>query len=104
MYACRHEYATKAVDFLARRVRLAFLNIHATQDALPKVVALMGDELDWSKERRQEEIAEAMTFLESMGAKPEGLVQEKKNDNVATSDADKEAVLTTPVDRAGGGW
>ena len=51
-YAVR-EYACSAVDVLARRTRLAFLNVHAAQEALPRIVELMAGELDWSKQRQK---------------------------------------------------
>ncbi|KIM23464.1 hypothetical protein M408DRAFT_11495 [Serendipita vermifera MAFF 305830] len=56
-----------AIDFLARRSRLTFLNSNAALDALPRVVEIMGDELGWSKARRNKEIRDAEIFMESMG-------------------------------------
>ena len=56
-----------AIDFLARRSRLTFLNSHAALDALPRVVEIMGDELGWSKRRKNKEIRDAEIFMESMG-------------------------------------
>ena len=47
------EYACTAVDVLARRTRLAFLNVQTAQDALPRVVDIMAKELDWSKARKE---------------------------------------------------
>lgn len=66
-YAVRHEYAQTAVDVLARRTRLAFLNVQAALEALPSVIDIMGEELKWSKERREHEWGETVTFLASMG-------------------------------------
>ena len=51
-YAVR-EYACRAIDVLARRTRLAFTNVHAAKEALPRIVEIMGQELDWSEERKQ---------------------------------------------------
>jgi glycerol-3-phosphate dehydrogenase len=62
-----NEYAETAIDFLARRSRLTFLNSNAALDALPRVVEIMGDELGWSKSRRNKEIRDAEIFMESMG-------------------------------------
>lgn len=42
------EYACTAVDVIARRLRLAFLNTYAAYEALDKVVDIMGKELNWS--------------------------------------------------------
>lgn len=66
-YAIRHEYASTAVDVLARRTRLAFLNAQATLEALPKVIDLMSEELNWSKIRKEKEWKDSLAFLGSMG-------------------------------------
>ena len=69
-YAARMEYAAKAVDFIARRARMAFLDTEATIEALPRVIDIMGEELDWSETRRQSEFEETINFLASMGVDP----------------------------------
>ncbi|KAF4982541.1 hypothetical protein FZEAL_1851 [Fusarium zealandicum] len=66
-YAVRHEYAQTAVDVLARRTRLAFLNAQAALEALPKVVDIMAEELKWDQKRQDLEWKESVAFLESMG-------------------------------------
>ena len=66
-YAVRHEYAQTAVDVVARRTRLAFLNSQATLEALPKVIDLMAEELKWDSKRKAREWDETVKFLESMG-------------------------------------
>jgi glycerol-3-phosphate dehydrogenase len=66
-YAVREEYACTAVDVLARRTRLAFLNAHAALDALSKVVEIMAQELNWDQGRQEKEIQDAKEFLNSMG-------------------------------------
>lgn len=38
-----------AIDMIARRLRLAFLNVQAAQEALPEIVDIMGEELQWSE-------------------------------------------------------
>ncbi|CAL8104799.1 unnamed protein product [Calicophoron daubneyi] len=63
-WACR-EYACHAVDFLARRTRLAYLNAIAAQEALPHIVDLMGAELGWDKTRKKKELEEAREYLGS---------------------------------------
>lgn len=68
-YAIRNEYAVSAIDVLARRTRLSFLNARAALDALPRVVEIMADELQWSYAERQRQIANTVKFLESMGLK-----------------------------------
>lgn len=42
------EYACTAVDVIARRLRLAFLNTYAAYEVLDKVVDIMSEELKWS--------------------------------------------------------
>ena len=51
-YACR-EYAATAVDIIARRLRLAFLNAQAAEEALPTIVTIMADELKWSEKEKK---------------------------------------------------
>ena len=66
-YAVRHEYAQTAVDVLARRTRLAFLNAQAALEALPGVIDLMTEELGWDKRRQEREWTDSVAFLASMG-------------------------------------
>lgn len=66
-YAVRHEYAQSAVDVIARRTRLAFLNAQAALEALPRVIDLMGEELKWTQTRKAAEWKDAVGFLASMG-------------------------------------
>ena len=66
-YAVRHEYAQTAVDVLARRTRLAFLNAQAALEALPMVIDLMAEELKWGKARKEREWKDTVAFLASMG-------------------------------------
>ncbi|KAK5267388.1 mitochondrial glycerol-3-phosphate dehydrogenase [Exophiala xenobiotica] len=73
-YAVRSEYAQTAVDVLARRTRLSFLNAQAALHALPKVIDIMGDELKWSEQRKEAEWKDSVTFLASMGL-PTDLLQ-----------------------------
>ncbi|KZW03354.1 DAO-domain-containing protein [Exidia glandulosa HHB12029] len=77
-YAVRNEYAQTAVDFLARRSRLAFLNAQAALDALPRVIDIMGDELKWSRSRRKAEVERTKAFLESMGLAKEVSAQRRE--------------------------
>jgi len=66
-YAVRHEYAQTAVDVLARRTRLAFLNAQAALEALPRVIDLMAEELGWGRARMEREWRDSVMFLASMG-------------------------------------
>ncbi|GFF26181.1 glycerol-3-phosphate dehydrogenase, mitochondrial [Aspergillus udagawae] len=66
-YAVRHEYAQTAVDVIARRTRLAFLNAEAALEALPGIIDLMGAELNWDDKRKEVEWKDSLSFLSSMG-------------------------------------
>jgi glycerol-3-phosphate dehydrogenase len=66
-YAVRHEYAQTAVDVIARRTRLAFLNAEAALEALPSVIDLMAEELNWSSHRKDTEWKDSVKYLSSMG-------------------------------------
>ena len=70
-YAVRHEYALTAIDVLARRTRLSFLNARAALDALPRVVDIMADEFGWSYKERKNQISKGVQFLGSMGLPPD---------------------------------
>ena len=47
----KREYAATAVDILARRLRLSFLNVQAAEEALPRVIEIMSQELGWTEVR-----------------------------------------------------
>lgn len=65
-YAVQHEYAVHAVDVLARRTRLAFLDNFAARSALSRVVSLMAKELSWSEKEMTAETDRAVLFLDTM--------------------------------------
>ena len=67
LYAARHEYACTAVDVLARRTRLAFVDAQAALAALPRVIEIMSKELGWNRARQRAEYARGVQFLGSMG-------------------------------------
>ncbi|KAI9729929.1 MAG: mitochondrial glycerol-3-phosphate dehydrogenase [Claussenomyces sp. TS43310] len=77
-YAVRHEYAQTAVDVVARRMRLAFLNAQAALEALPKVIDIMAGELAWDSKRKEVEWKDAVAFLESMGLPKSKLTATRK--------------------------
>ncbi|XP_072937083.1 glycerol-3-phosphate dehydrogenase, mitochondrial [Epargyreus clarus] len=57
------EYACTAVDMIARRLRLAFLNVQAAIEALPTIVDIMAEELKWSDAEKKKQIKVAGEFL-----------------------------------------
>ncbi|KAM8871458.1 glycerol-3-phosphate dehydrogenase, mitochondrial isoform 1-T2 [Synchiropus picturatus] len=62
LYAIK-EYACTALDIIARRTRLGFLNVQAADEALPRIIELMAKELNWSQERKTMELEAAKKFL-----------------------------------------
>lgn len=66
-YAIESEYAMTATDFLARRTRLAFLDVEAALAALPAVVTQMGAQMQWDEQRQAQEWTDSVWFLRSMG-------------------------------------
>ncbi|XP_001599125.1 glycerol-3-phosphate dehydrogenase, mitochondrial isoform X1 [Nasonia vitripennis] len=61
-YGCR-EYARTAIDMIARRLRLAFLNVQAAQEALPMIVDIMAEELKWSEDEKKKQLKAATEFI-----------------------------------------
>ncbi|WAR11001.1 GPDM-like protein [Mya arenaria] len=61
-YAIR-EYACTAIDIIGRRTRLAFCNVHAAEEALPRVIEIMAEELKWNKQKQKEQMERAKRFL-----------------------------------------
>ncbi|KAK6727353.1 hypothetical protein RB195_005195 [Necator americanus] len=62
-YAVR-EYACTAVDVIARRTRLAFLNTYAAHEVLPEVVRIMAEELGWSSAEQRSQLERARQFID----------------------------------------
>ncbi|KAK0152846.1 Glycerol-3-phosphate dehydrogenase, mitochondrial [Merluccius polli] len=62
LYAIK-EYACTAIDVIARRTRLGFLNVQAADEALPRIVEIMGKRLNWTSDRKTEELEAARKFL-----------------------------------------
>ncbi|KAI1715960.1 FAD dependent oxidoreductase domain-containing protein [Ditylenchus destructor] len=58
------EYACTAVDVIARRLRVAFLNTYAAHEVLEKVVDIMGKELNWSSSERRSQLDTARKFID----------------------------------------
>ncbi|CAF1935650.1 unnamed protein product [Brassica napus] len=64
-YCARHEYCESAVDFIARRCRIAFLDTDAAARALQRVVEILASEHKWDKSREKQELQKAKEFLET---------------------------------------
>uniref|UniRef100_A0A0E0DBM9 Glycerol-3-phosphate dehydrogenase n=1 Tax=Oryza meridionalis TaxID=40149 RepID=A0A0E0DBM9_9ORYZ len=64
-YCARHEYCESAVDFIARRCRLAFLDTDAAGRALPRIIEILALERKWDKARQKLELQKGKDFLET---------------------------------------
>ncbi|KAL2069277.1 hypothetical protein VTL71DRAFT_15615 [Oculimacula yallundae] len=67
LHAVRSEAAETAVDVLARRMRLAFIDVQSALQVLPRVIDMMGAELKWDQVRLESEWTDSVDFLKSMG-------------------------------------
>jgi len=67
VYGVRREYARSVPDILSRRTRLGQVDVLAAFDAIPAIVDVMAEELNWSQERINFEVSNAGVFLESCG-------------------------------------
>lgn len=74
-YACRHEFAETAVDVLAYRTRLSFLDASASLEALPRVLEIMKQEKGWDQAQVALEEERAMGFLAKAMAPPPALAE-----------------------------
>ncbi|XP_067007587.2 glycerol-3-phosphate dehydrogenase, mitochondrial [Anabrus simplex] len=59
------EYACNTIDVIARRLRLAFLNVQACQEALPGIIEILAEELNWNEARKKHEYECASQFLQN---------------------------------------
>lgn len=66
MFAAQEEFAVTAVDVIARRLRVAFLDSEASASILNRVIDIMAETLNWSEARKQQELSEAKRFLHIM--------------------------------------
>eukprot|EP00758_Cryptobia_borreli_P006000 Tbor_TRINITY_DN5042_c0_g2::TRINITY_DN5042_c0_g2_i1::g.14403::m.14403/K00111/glpA, glpD; glycerol-3-phosphate dehydrogenase len=65
-YSVRYEHCVTVQDFLARRSRIAFLNVkEAKEYALPVVAEVMGEELGWDKKKKAEEVEDALKYMKT---------------------------------------
>uniref|UniRef100_A0A8C5PY59 Glycerol-3-phosphate dehydrogenase n=1 Tax=Leptobrachium leishanense TaxID=445787 RepID=A0A8C5PY59_9ANUR len=89
-YALR-EYACTAVDVISRRTRLAFLNVQAAEEALPRIIDIMAKEFSWKEQKKQEELETAKQFLYyEMGYKARSeQLTDRSEINLSPSDVDR---------------
>lgn len=63
LYAIREEYARTPMDVIAGRLNICFINQQLAKGALIGINEVMGDELNWSKEEKQQKYKEAYRIL-----------------------------------------
>ncbi|KAF4122071.1 glycerol-3-phosphate dehydrogenase [Geosmithia morbida] len=66
-HGVRSEAGCTTSDLIARRTRLAFLDVNSAVKALPRVVDVAAEELGWSAARKDEEWSTTLSFMRSMG-------------------------------------
>lgn len=76
VYCIKNEYCLTAMDFLARRSRLVFLDSKGALAALPHVIDIMAKELNWSKARIRQELEDGRKMIESFSC---GIPGQKKS-------------------------
>ena len=64
VFGVRNEYALHPSDVLARRLRIALINYKVTNSAIQKVANIMGTELNWSEQKKSEEISKSLKELQ----------------------------------------
>ncbi|BFF94313.1 glycerol-3-phosphate dehydrogenase mitochondrial-like [Drosophila madeirensis] len=86
-YAVLFEYALTAVDVLARRMRVAFVDVEAAMQMLPRVVQIMGWRLNWSPAVQEDQMLRTVRFLQAeMGM---GTVTLSDSMTIAQAEMDK---------------
>ncbi|XP_075465473.1 glycerol-3-phosphate dehydrogenase, mitochondrial isoform X4 [Ascaphus truei] len=86
-----NEYACTAVDVISRRTRLAFLNVQAAEEALPRIIDIMGKKLNWNEQQKKTELETAKTFLYyEMGYKARSeQLTDRSEINLSPADVDR---------------
>ncbi|CCD15347.1 unnamed protein product [Trypanosoma congolense IL3000] len=65
VYSSQREHCEHVVDFIARRTRMSFLNVEHAKAIIPEVAQIMSVTKNWSRARKNEEVAHALASLES---------------------------------------
>eukprot|EP00004_Rigifila_ramosa_P023520 TRINITY_DN6616_c0_g1_i1.p1 TRINITY_DN6616_c0_g1~~TRINITY_DN6616_c0_g1_i1.p1 ORF type:complete len:307 (+),score=74.87 TRINITY_DN6616_c0_g1_i1:898-1818(+) len=63
LWAVRQEQACTLTDVLCRRMRLGYLDRAATLHAAPRAAEMLAEELNWTPERKAQELAQLSAFL-----------------------------------------
>lgn len=103
-HGVRAEAGCTTADLIARRTRLAFLDVDGALRALPRVIDVAAEELGWDAARKQAEWTDAMRFLRSMGLPQDkvGLTRQDVESSAAKANAGAAAPRREPVGNVGG--
>ncbi|CAM1501347.1 Fc.00g105090.m01.CDS01 [Cosmosporella sp. VM-42] len=66
-HAVRSEAACTTADIISRRTRLSFLDVDSALHAVPRVIDIIAEELNWTEARKEQEWTKTLQFLKSMG-------------------------------------
>mmetsp|Transcript_25469 Transcript_25469/g.84846 ORF Transcript_25469/g.84846 Transcript_25469/m.84846 type:complete len:766 (-) Transcript_25469:223-2520(-) len=100
LYACRHELAVSVKDMLTTRMRLAFLNSEAAKQAIPRVAALMAEELGWSSAEKARQVKVAQEYIGEFG----GPVADKRGATLKAATFTDLHDIFLSVDKANAGY
>jgi glycerol-3-phosphate dehydrogenase len=81
-YAAQEEMAVTAVDVIARRLRLAFLDAEASERCAPRIVDILAETLHWDTARKEQELKDVKYFLHIMNVGR----KDQFNDDVTTNE------------------
>ncbi len=65
LFAVEQEYAVTAVDVVARRLGLAFMDATSARAAAPRVVDIMGKHMSWTNSKQKSELSKLYAFIDT---------------------------------------
>jgi len=98
-YSVRNEWAVTLKDMVTLRTRLAYLNKVAAQEAMQRIGEVMAEELNWTDETLQTELATATAFLDSFG----GPIADKAAAGIRAATAADIQIIFDEIDLDGSG-
>lgn len=98
------ESACTAADLIARRTRLAFLDVDEALSALPRVIDVLAEEIGWDEKRKSQEWTQAVSFFKSMGLPQDKLAitREQIEHRAAVEQKPLQGWTQAPVPSVGG--
>ncbi len=65
VFAVEQEYAVTAVDVMARRLGLTFIDAASARAAAPRVVDIMGKHMAWTYSKQMRELSKLYAFIDT---------------------------------------